>query len=187
MDRVNWMLILTGEVILALETEWLKTFQDRFVVLHLRLGPWAFASLLLSSHSASSLRLWFSLLFCVATLNSHSRDLVVPRGADSSSADGGTCTGALSRDLDLCRLPENQSLHQVLKTALGYSLAVLLVPVAFVTLESVAFEALVRKDVHDHAIWTVVVVIIIIIMVIIIIIIIVTHWNWFQLRLRRLS
>ena len=46
--------------------EWLKTFQVRFVVLHLRLSPWAYASLPSGeSHSASSLRLWFSFLFCV--------------------------------------------------------------------------------------------------------------------------
>ena len=86
MDCVNWMLILTGEVMLLLEAECLKTFQVRFVVLHrLRLKPWAYASLSLASHSASSLRLWFSFL-CVfvdfpsfmATFNSHSRDLVVP-------------------------------------------------------------------------------------------------------------
>ena len=45
MDRVNWMLILTGEVVLVLEAECLK-FQVRFVVLHrLRLSPWAYASL----------------------------------------------------------------------------------------------------------------------------------------------
>ena len=34
----------------------------------------------------------------------------------------------------------------------------LAVPVAFVALVSAAFVALVRNDVHDHAIWTVVVV-----------------------------
>ena len=33
-------------------------------------------------------------------------------------------------------------------------MAVLAVPVAFVALVSVAFVALVRKDAHDHAIWT---------------------------------
>ena len=59
----------------------------RFVVLHRpRLSPWAYASLPVASHSASSLPLWFSFLsvfvdfhFFVATLNCHSRDLVVAR------------------------------------------------------------------------------------------------------------
>ena len=68
MDHVNWMLILTGEVVLVLEAECLKTFQVRFVVLHLcRLLHFGCGSLSLQS-------LWF-----VATLNGHSRDLVVPR------------------------------------------------------------------------------------------------------------
>ena len=86
MDRVIWMLILTGEVVLVLEAECLKKFQLRFVVLHyLRLSLWAYASLHLASHSASSLRLIFSLpsvfldfLFLEADLNGHSCDLVVP-------------------------------------------------------------------------------------------------------------
>ena len=83
MDRVNWILNLTGEVVLVLEAECLV----RFVVLHLlRLSPWAYASLPLANHSASSLPLWFSFpsvfvdfLFIVATLNGHSRDFVVPQ------------------------------------------------------------------------------------------------------------
>ena len=52
----------------------------------LRLNPWAYASLPLANHSASSLPLWFSFpsvfvdfLFIVATLNGHSRDFVVPQ------------------------------------------------------------------------------------------------------------
>ena len=45
MDRVNWMLILTGEVMLVLKAVCVKTFQVCFVVLHrLRLSPWAHAS-----------------------------------------------------------------------------------------------------------------------------------------------
>ena len=87
MDRVNWMLILSGGVILVLEAECLKTFQVRCVVLHrLRQSPWACASSPLANHAASSLRLWFSFpsvcvdfLFLVATLNGHSRDSVVPQ------------------------------------------------------------------------------------------------------------
>ena len=65
----------------------LKKFQVRFVVLHrLRLSPWAYATLLLANHAASSLRLWFSFSsvfvdfrFLMATLNGHSRDFVVPQ------------------------------------------------------------------------------------------------------------
>ena len=87
MDRVNWILNLTGEVVLVLEAECLKKFKVRFVVLHrLRLSPWAFASLPLANHSASSLPLWFSFpsvfvdfLFIVETLNGHSRDFVFPQ------------------------------------------------------------------------------------------------------------
>ena len=87
MDRVTWMLILTGEVVLVLEAECLKKFQVRFGVPHrLRLSPWADASLPLANHSASSLRLWFSFpsvfvdfLFLGATLNGHSLDFVVPQ------------------------------------------------------------------------------------------------------------
>ena len=61
MDRVNLMLIVTREVVLVLEAECLKKFQVCFVVLHhLRLSPWAHASLPLANHLASSLRLWFS-------------------------------------------------------------------------------------------------------------------------------
>ena len=86
MDYVSWMLILTGEVILVLEAECLKTFQVRVVVLHrLRLSPWAYAFSPLANHAASSLRLCFSFpsvfvdfLFLVATFNGHSRDFVVP-------------------------------------------------------------------------------------------------------------
>ena len=40
MYHVNWMLILTGKVVLPLEAECLKTFQVRFEVLRLRLSPW---------------------------------------------------------------------------------------------------------------------------------------------------
>ena len=50
----------------------------------LRLSPWAYASLSLANHAASSRRLWFSFpsvfvdfLFLVTTLNGHSRDFVV--------------------------------------------------------------------------------------------------------------
>ena len=83
---VNWMLILTGEVVLVLEAECLQTFQVRFVVLHrLRLSPWACASSPSANHAASSLRLNFSFpcacvdfLLLVANLNGHSCDLVVP-------------------------------------------------------------------------------------------------------------
>ena len=52
----------------------------------LRLSPWAYASLPMANHVASSLRLWFSFLsvfvdfpFFVATLNGYSRDTAVPR------------------------------------------------------------------------------------------------------------
>ena len=91
------------------------------MVLHrLSLSPWAYASLPLVSHSASSLRLWFSFLsvfvdirFFVATLKGHSRDVCGSTAADSSSADGGTCIGTRSRDLDFCCLPDYQDLHQV--------------------------------------------------------------------------
>ena len=83
-------------------------FQVRFVVLHrLHPSPWAYASLPLASHSASSLRLWFSFPFCLCGLSflcgDVERSLTRPCGstaADSSSADGGTCTSARSRDLD---------------------------------------------------------------------------------------
>ena len=93
MDRVNWMLILTFEVILVLEAERKKTFQVRFMVPHrLRLSP------PLANHAASSLRLWFSFpsvfvdfIFLVATLNCHSRDFCGSTGADSSSVYMGTC------------------------------------------------------------------------------------------------
>ena len=114
MDRVNWMLILTGEAVLALGGECLNTFQVRFVVLHrFRLSPWAHASSLLANHSASSLRLWFSFPFFLCGLSflwsDLERSLTRLRGstaADSSSVYIGTCTGARSRDLDLCRLLE---------------------------------------------------------------------------------
>ena len=64
MDFVNWSLILTGEVILVVEAECLKTFHVRFVVFHRhRLSTWAYASSPLANHAASSLRLCFSFPF----------------------------------------------------------------------------------------------------------------------------
>ena len=76
MDRVNWMLILTGEVVQALEDECLKKFQVRFVVLHrLRLSPWAYASLPLANHWAFSTRLWFLFPFCLCGLSVPCGDL----------------------------------------------------------------------------------------------------------------
>ena len=75
------------------------------------MGLCFFASV--ANHAASSLRLWFSFylvfvefLFFVATLNGHSRDFVVPQLLTHHVVCVGTCTGARSRDLDPCRLPE---------------------------------------------------------------------------------
>ena len=122
MDRVNWMLIVTGEVMLVLEAQCLKTFPFCVVLHRLRLSPWGCASSLLANHAASSIRLCFSFpsilvdfLFLVATLNGNSRDFVDPQ--------------VLTH--------HRQSV---------------------VALVSAAFVVLVRKDAHDHAIWTVVVV-----------------------------
>ena len=89
--------------VLCERAECSKKFQVRLVILHrLRLSPWAHASLPLASHSASSLQLWFSFHsvfvdfpFFVATLNGHSRDLVVPRPL----TPGGTCSLTRSRPL----------------------------------------------------------------------------------------
>ena len=94
MDRVNWMLILTGEVVLVLEAECLKTFQVRFVVLHrLRLSPWAYASSPLARGFFTSAVVFFPFCLCgfflVATVNGHSRHF---------AECVGTCTvGSFSR------------------------------------------------------------------------------------------
>ena len=55
MDRVNWMLILTGEVVLVLEAACLKTFHLRFVVLPVFVRVHGLnASVPLANHAASS-------------------------------------------------------------------------------------------------------------------------------------
>ena len=84
MGRVNWMLILTGEVLLVLEAECLKTFQVRFVVLHrLRLSPWAYAlcfwqitGLLHFGCGFLSFLSLCTFFFLVATLNGQDRLVV---------------------------------------------------------------------------------------------------------------
>ena len=74
MDHVNRMLILTGEVVLVLEAECVKTFQVRFVVLHrLRKSFGFFTS------TVVFFPFFVDLFFFVATLNGHSRDFVVPQ------------------------------------------------------------------------------------------------------------
>ena len=77
--------------------------------------------------------------FCVCGLSFLCGDLersltrpCVSTAADSSSVFIGKCTGARSRDLDLCRLPELP----------GTVLVAVVVPVAFEALVSVAFVAL---------------------------------------------
>ena len=81
MDRVKWMLILTGEVILVLEAECLKTFQVRFVVsmMGLCLFPFGKSRGFFTSAVFSFPLCLCDFLFLVATLNGHSRDFVVPQ------------------------------------------------------------------------------------------------------------
>ena len=83
MDRVNWMLILLERLH---RNRRLSVGRSSRFVLWSFIIPWAYASLPLASHSASSLRLWFSFpsvyvdfRFFVATLNGLSRGFVVPR------------------------------------------------------------------------------------------------------------
>ena len=109
---MNWMLILTGEVILVLEAECLKTFKVAFVVLHRLLrSPWACASSPLEKSRGfftsavfflSLLSLWTFFSFWRSCL----REFVIPQLLTQHQKISETCTASRSRDLDLCRLPE---------------------------------------------------------------------------------
>ena len=76
MDLVNWMLILTGEVILVLEAECLKTFQVRFVVRSS--GSVGLCFFAFGKSRGFFTSAFVDFLFLVANLNVHLSDIMIP-------------------------------------------------------------------------------------------------------------